>query len=149
MKYSIDKSALVLHSAEKMFALVNDVQSYPLFLPWCADSAVLSSSPGEVKASLTVAKGGFQQQLTTRNVIAPPSSILMSLVTGPFHSLAGEWRFQSLADNACRVSLTLEFEFSNALARVTFGPVFSHAANTMVDAFCQRADRLYGKGSLD
>jgi ribosome-associated toxin RatA of RatAB toxin-antitoxin module len=76
-----------------------------------------------------------------------PEAIEMQLVDGPFRNLSGRWHFRPLQDNACKVILTLDFEFSGSLARMTFGPIFNQAANTMVDAFCRRADAVYGKGS--
>lgn len=143
MPHQIDKSALVMHSAERMFALVNDIVRYPEFLPWCADAEVHHQNDAEITASLEVARGGIRQRLTTCNQLVSPQTINMKLVEGPFQNLKGTWRFQSLADDACKVILSLEFEFSGSLSRMTFGPVFSQAANSMVDAFCRRADELY------
>lgn len=143
MSHQIEKTALVMHSAERMFHLVNDVARYPDFLPWCAGAEIHERSPEQIMASLDVAKGGVQHRLTTRNQLAAPEVIEMTLVDGPFRNLRGHWRFQSLDVNACKVILRLEFEFSGSLARMTFGTVFSQAANTMVDAFCRRADEVY------
>ncbi|MBE03468.1 type II toxin-antitoxin system RatA family toxin [Marinobacter lutaoensis] len=143
MAHQIDKSALVMHSAERMFHLVNDVARYPEFLPWCAGAEVHERDEAQVTASLEIAKGGLRHRLTTRNRLYMPEAIEMNLVDGPFQNLSGRWHFKSLDDNACKVILTLEFEFSGSLSRMTFGPVFSQAANTLVDAFCRRADQLY------
>lgn len=143
MAHQIDKSALVMHSAERMFHLVNDVARYPEFLPWCAGAEVHERDEAQVTASLEIAKGGLRHRLTTRNRLYMPETIEMNLVDGPFQNLSGRWHFKSLDDNACKVILTLEFEFSGSLSRMTFGPVFSQAANTLVDAFCRRADQLY------
>ena len=143
MPQQIDKSALVMHSAERMFHLVNDIARYPEFLPWCAGAEVHRADADEVMASLEVAKGGVRQRLTTRNRLLVPEAIEMNLVDGPFSNLAGRWHFRELDDNACKVILTLEFEFSGTLSRMTFGTIFSQAANTMVDAFCRRADDIY------
>ncbi len=143
MAHQIDKSALVMHSAARMFALVNDISRYPEFLPWCASTEVLQQDDSEITASLEVARGGIRQRLTTQNQLVAPQTINIKLVDGPFQSLRGTWHFQALADDACKVILRLEFEFSGALSRMTFGPVFSQAANTMVDSFCRRADELY------
>lgn len=143
MAHQIDKSALVMHSAARMFALVNDISRYPEFLPWCASTKVHQQDDSEITASLEVARGGIRQRLTTQNQLMAPQTINMKLVDGPFQSLRGTWHFQALADDACKVILRLEFEFSGALSRMTFGPVFSQAANTMVDSFCRRADELY------
>ncbi|MEX2476427.1 type II toxin-antitoxin system RatA family toxin [Marinobacter sp.] len=143
MPHQIDKTALVMHSAERMFHLVNDIARYPEFLPWCASTEIHQQDEAQITASLEVAKGGIRQRLTTRNQLQQPETIDMNLVDGPFRNLSGRWHFQPLDDNACKVILTLEFEFSGSLSRMTFGPVFSQAANTMVDAFCRRADEVY------
>jgi ribosome-associated toxin RatA of RatAB toxin-antitoxin module len=143
MPHQIDKTALVMHSAERMFHLVNDVARYPEFLPWCARTEIHDQSAELITASMDIAKGGIRHRLTTRNQLQAPEIIDITLVDGPFRNLAGRWHFKPLDDNASKVILTLEFEFSGSLARMTFGQVFSQAANTMVDAFCRRADQLY------
>ncbi|WP_375170976.1 type II toxin-antitoxin system RatA family toxin [Marinobacter sp.] len=146
MPHQIDKSALVMHSAERMFHLVNDVARYPEFLPWCANTRIHDQNAEQVTASMEIAKGGVRHTLTTRNQLQKPEAIEMSLVDGPFRNLAGRWHFKPLSETACKVILTLEFEFSGSLSRMAFGPVFSQAAATMVDAFCKRADELYAGG---
>lgn len=143
MPHQIDKSALVMHSAERMFALVNDIARYPEFLPWCSAAEVHRLETDEVTASLEIARGGIRHRLTTRNQMEAPSTIHMKLVDGPFQNLRGRWHFKPLDDSACKVILSLEFEFSGSLSRMTFGSVFKQAANTMVDAFCRRADEVY------
>lgn len=143
MAHQIDKTALVMHSAERMFELVNDIARYPEFLPWCADAEIVDETGEHITASLEIAKGGIRHRLTTRNQLCMPEVIEMNLVDGPFRNLSGRWHFKPLDDNACKVILSLEFEFSGSLSRMTFGTVFSQAANTMVDAFCRRADELY------
>ncbi|SET76327.1 MULTISPECIES: type II toxin-antitoxin system RatA family toxin [Marinobacter] len=143
MAHQIDKSALVMHSAERMFALVDDIARYPDFLPWCAGAEVHERTGAQVVASLEVAKGGMRHRLTTRNELLSPQRIDMKLVDGPFRDLEGRWHFNPLDENACKVTLQLSFEFSGTLSRMTFGPVFSQAANTMVEAFCRRANEIY------
>lgn len=143
MAHVIDKSALVMHSAERMFDVVNDIPRYPEFLPWCAGAEVHDVSGDQLTASLDVAKGGVRHRFTTRNELLVPERIDMVLVDGPFRDLRGQWHFRALSDSACKVVLQLEFEFSGKLARMAFGPVFSQAANTMVEAFCRRADQLH------
>ncbi len=149
MAHQIDKSALVMHSAERMFAVVDDIPSYPDFLPWCAGAQVHERTDTQVLASLDVAKGGIRHRLTTRNELITPESIEMRLVDGPFRNLRGRWVFKPLDENACKVALQLDFEFSGALARMAFGPLFNHAANTMVEAFCRRADEIYSSALVD
>ena len=115
MPHLIDKTALVMHSAERMFHLVNDVVRYPEFLPWCAGAEIHEQNPEQITASLEIARGGIRHTLTTRNQLLLPDAIEMNLVEGPFRNLTGRWRFKSLNNNACKVILSLEFEFSGSL----------------------------------
>ncbi|MDI9244368.1 type II toxin-antitoxin system RatA family toxin [Marinobacter sp. CHS3-4] len=147
MPHQIDKSALVMHSAERMFHLVNDVARYPEFLPWCASTEIHDESERHITASMDIARGGVRHRVTTQNQLQSPEWIDIRLVDGPFRDLSGRWHFKPLNESACKVILTLEFEFTGSLSRMTFGQVFSHAANTMVDAFCKRADQLYKGGA--
>jgi ribosome-associated toxin RatA of RatAB toxin-antitoxin module len=140
---SIQRSALVAHSAQAMFDLVNDVASYPQFLPGCTDSKVLHASNESMKASLLVAKAGIKQWFTTHNELVDGQKINMELVDGPFRSLTGGWTFSSLSENACKIELNLEFEFSNKLVEMAFGKVFNNLASSMVTAFTERARSVY------
>lgn len=142
---SINKSALVPHSAADMFALVDDVSSYADFLPWCGGSNELSRNDDEVKASVTIAHSGLNKSFTTLNRLQKNKLIEMNLIDGPFKYLHGFWRFEPLAEDACKISLDLEYEFSNRLIGMALGPVFSQIANALVDSFCQRAEVVYGK----
>jgi ribosome-associated toxin RatA of RatAB toxin-antitoxin module len=143
MSLSIHRSAWVMHSSDQMFSLVNDVTSYPIFLPWCARSRVLEDGNGLMVAQLEVSKGAVKQSFTTRNDYSDPSKIVMNLVDGPFSRLSGEWRFVSLDSEASKVELLLEFDLKKSLSRVAFGAIFNQAANSMVDAFCARAKVVY------
>jgi ribosome-associated toxin RatA of RatAB toxin-antitoxin module len=127
-----------------MYALVNDVASYPQFLPWCSATEVLESDETRMRASMTVAKGGISQQFITCNTLQAGQSIVMDLEQGPFSRLHGVWHFKALTDKACKISLDLTFDYAGPLVRATLGPLFNQAANTLVDAFCQRAKQLYG-----
>jgi len=144
MTLSINRSALVMHSSERMHALINDIASYPQFLPWCSGAQVLEDGEGFMLASLEVSKGRVKQSFTTRNDLSVEGRILMSLVDGPFSHLKGIWDFTILQDNACKVALHLEFEMKRNITKMAFGAVFNQAANNMVDAFCSRADQVYG-----
>lgn len=141
----ISRSALVPFRADQMFALVDDIDRYQEFLPWCGSSSVLARDEDEVRASILVQKGGFAKSFTTRNRLQLNKMIEMRLLEGPFRHLEGFWRFDSLGEDACKVSLDLEFEFSNRIIDVTFGPIFSQIVNSLVDAFMQRAMQVYGK----
>lgn len=133
----------MLHTAEQMFDLVNDVESYPQFLPWCSGTTLLESTDTTMQASLMVAKAGLKYSFTTRNEHERPGKIRIELVEGPFSSLSGVWLFQPLSDEACKVSLSLQFDFSGKLTSLAMGKVFNQMAVTMVDAFVSRADQIY------
>ena len=141
---TIHKSALVPYSAEQMYNLVDDVHAYPDFLPWCGASKEISRNEEEVEASLDIAHSGIHKSFTTRNRLQPGQSIEMQLVEGPFKYLNGVWRFETLGDAGSKVGLDLEFEFSSKLLGMTFGPVFSKIASSLVDAFIKRAQKVYG-----
>lgn len=143
----ISKSALVSYSPVEMFNIVDDVDAYPQFLPWCSDAKVLSRDQDQVKAMVEINHSGIRKAFTTRNLLQSGKMIEIELVDGPFKHLHGYWRFEALAESACKVSLDLEYEFSNKLLSMAVGPVFSHIANSLVDAFCQRAAVLHGKRS--
>lgn len=144
---TVERSALVWFSAQRMYDLVNDVASYPHFLPWCDAAQVLQQEEDWMLACLTVAKGGVRHQFTTRNQLIHPAEIHMELVDGPFKHLQGRWRFLELNRDACKVELNLSFELAGRLAGLALGPVFGQAANSMVDAFCNRARQLYGRAA--
>ncbi|MCC2607345.1 type II toxin-antitoxin system RatA family toxin [Planctobacterium marinum] len=140
---AVNRSALVPYSAAKMYDLVNDVTQYPQFLPGCEDARILEQEEQLMVASLLVSKAGVKQWFTTRNELTKDSAISMNLQDGPFKQLTGGWRFTELAENACKIELELEFEFSNSLAQLAFGKVFSTLANNMVKAFTERAKEIY------
>ena len=144
MTTRIQRSALLPYPAQALYDLVNDVASYPQFLPWCSASEILEASETHMLASLEVAKGSIGQRFVTRNVLQPGQRIEMNLQEGPFTSLNGVWEFKALGDKACKISLDLTFDYAGPLVRATLGPLFNQATNTMVDAFCQRAKQLYG-----
>ncbi|MDH2432212.1 type II toxin-antitoxin system RatA family toxin [Pokkaliibacter sp. MBI-7] len=142
---TVDRSALVMHSAASMFDIVNDVAAYPQFLPWCSATRIISVTDEEMVASVDVSKGGLKYTFTTRNRLQRPAFIQLELVEGPFRQLTGKWDFKELNEQACKVSLSLSFDFANKLAGMAMGKVFNQIATTMVEAFCKRAEVLYGK----
>ena len=140
----IARSAIVEHTAQQMFAVVDDIESYPRFLPWCAAAKVEKRTPSSVRATLTVGLRGLRQSFTTQNELRPGESMHMRLVKGPFRRFAAAWRFKPLSSEACAVEFSLEYEMAGPLARV-LEPLFDHIADTLVDAFVRRAAELYGK----
>jgi len=145
---TVQRNAILTYSAQAMFDLVNDIEAYPQFLPWCCKAVVHNRSAAAVEASLEIAKGGVHKTFRTRNVLLPAKKIEMHLLEGPFKHLYGIWEFESLADSACKVSLKLDFEFSNALMQMAIGALFNQIANTLLDAFCHRAKQLYGSNHV-
>ncbi len=142
----IQRNALVHYSPAEMFKLVNDVDAYASFLPWCRSSRILSQQDNEIVASVEIAKGVLNKTFTTRNTLTPDKRIDMELVDGPFKTLQGYWQFDALkTDNACKVSLELEFEFDSAMISIAAKPIFTQIATTLVDAFCKRAVEVYGE----
>jgi ribosome-associated toxin RatA of RatAB toxin-antitoxin module len=139
----IKHKAEVIYSPEQMYSLVNAVENYPEFLPWCKAVDVLSQTPDEIQATLHLARGGLHKSFTTRNRLQPGKMIEVTLVAGPFKHLQGVWLFEALPQGS-RVSLNLDFEFSNKLLSLAVGPLFQQIANTLVDSFCKRAAQLYG-----
>lgn len=142
---AIHKSAIVPYTAEQMFALVENINDYPQFLPWCKNAQVLIQRGAEVEASITLARGTLEKTFTTTNTLRKNEAIEMRLLRGPFSRLHGQWRFQALGNGGCKVSLDMHFEFSNHLLRLTVGPVFTQIVNALIDAFIKRAVDLYGK----
>ena len=146
----ISRTALVPYSAEQMYQLVNDVQSYPQFLPGCTGSRILESTPGQMTAAVDVSKAGISKTFTTRNQLTSNQSILMSLVDGPFKKLIGGWKFTPLSQDACRIEFHLDFEFTNKLIELAFGRVFKELAANMVQAFTVRAkEAIRASGLLE
>ncbi|WP_298441248.1 SRPBCC family protein [uncultured Ferrimonas sp.] len=139
----INRSALVRFSAAQMYALVNDVASYPKFLPGCVGSKVLEQAENQMVASVAVSKVGISHSFTTCNTLVENQSISMALQDGPFKALSGGWVFTPLRDDACKVELSLQFEFSSPLVAKAFGRVFSEVAQNMVQAFTERAKDVY------
>ncbi|MBK8638097.1 MAG: type II toxin-antitoxin system RatA family toxin [Chromatiaceae bacterium] len=139
----VSKSALVHHSAAQMFQLVRDVEAYPGFLPWCQATRILSREEGRLCAELVVARMGIRQTFSTCNRFVEDEWMELDLLDGPFKYMRGRWSFLSLREDACKVALTMDFEFAGALIDKAFGAVFHQIANSLVDAFCKRADEVY------
>ena len=135
---------LVGHSAQQMFELVDAVEAYPEFLPWCDRAQVLHRDEATTRATLHINYRGAKQSFTTENAKEPPGRMAVRLVEGPFRALDGEWRFTALGLDACKIDFRLRYEFSSRILERLIGPVFSFIANSMVDAFVKRAEKVYG-----
>jgi ribosome-associated toxin RatA of RatAB toxin-antitoxin module len=141
----IARSAIVEHCAADMYALVEDIEAYPRFLPWCAAATVEERRPGATRASLTAGFGRVRQSFSTRNENVPGAAIDMHLVEGPFREFAAQWRFVPLAPRACRIEFAMRYEFSSPGLGKLLAPLFERIADTMVDAFARRADEIHGR----
>ncbi|MGZ5819779.1 MAG: type II toxin-antitoxin system RatA family toxin [Burkholderiaceae bacterium] len=140
----VHKSVLVGYSAEQMFALVDRVEDYPKFLPWCGTVDVQRQADNKLLATIQINYHGIKQTFTTQNTNVPPVSMQMKLVEGPFKQLEGTWIFRSLRSDACKIEFDLHYEFSSKVLEKLIGPVFGKIADSFVDSFCQQADHVYG-----
>jgi ribosome-associated toxin RatA of RatAB toxin-antitoxin module len=141
---SARKSVLVPYSATEMFELVDRIDAYPEFLPWCGGAHVIEAHDGGKTARIDIDYHGVRAHFTTDNANRPAESIVVTLKDGPFRHLHGQWRFVPLAADACKVEFELAYEFTTHLLEKVVGPVFSHIANTLIDAFVRRAESVYG-----
>lgn len=144
---TITKSVLIWYSPAEMYRLVTDVDQYSKFLPWCNQARVVSSDASGMVAEIGISLAGIHQTFTTRNQHVPDRQVAIKLINGPFSRLDGEWNFMPIGDGserACRVELTLNYGFDNAILGKLVGPVFDKIASSMVDAFIKRAKQVYG-----
>jgi ribosome-associated toxin RatA of RatAB toxin-antitoxin module len=139
----VQKSVLVGYSAQQMFALVDRVEDYPLFLPWCGGVEVKERSENRLVATINIQYRGVRQSFTTENINMPPVQMKMNLVEGPFRQLDGLWTFTALREDACKVQFDLHYEFSSRLLEQLIGPVFNMIATSFIDSFTKRAEQVY------
>lgn len=139
----VQKSVLVNYSAKQMFDLVDRVEDYPQFLPWCGGSEVKRRDELVTVATIEIDYLQVKQSFTTENTKQAPHLMHIKLLNGPFKQLDGSWRFTELNPTACKIEFSLHYEFSNRLLEIILGPVFSHIANSLVDAFVLRAEKIY------
>ena len=139
----VEKSVLVAHPPERMFELVDKIEDYPLFLPWCGGTTLRSRDVHSTVATIHIAYMGIRQSFTTENTKEAPHHMRIRLQDGPFSKLEGDWRFLALGAEACKIELRLDYTFSSRVLEAVLAPVFSHITNTFVDAFVRRADALF------
>jgi ribosome-associated toxin RatA of RatAB toxin-antitoxin module len=140
----VEKTVLIEQSAQRMFELVDRCEDYPAFLPWCSRTEVKFRDEHKTVGTLHINYHSVKSSFTTENSKVFPVSMSIRLVDGPFRHLEGSWHFKPLAENACKIEFQLHYEFSSKLFEKVIGPVFSHIANTFVDAFVKRASQVYG-----
>jgi ribosome-associated toxin RatA of RatAB toxin-antitoxin module len=141
--HKVEKTVLVMHSAEQMFALVDAVEDYPKFLPWCGGVDLHECTETNTSATLHINYHGLKQNFSTQNSKVFPSSMQIKLKDGPFKHLDGSWRFIELKANACKIEFRLNYAFENSMLEKIIAPVFNHIAATFVDGFVARADKVY------
>jgi ribosome-associated toxin RatA of RatAB toxin-antitoxin module len=139
----VKKSVLVPYAAAQMFELVDRVELYPRFLPWCGGAQILEQAENRKTARIDIDYHGVRAHFTTDNVNRPPESIVITLKDGPFRHLHGEWRFRALGEHGCKVEFDLAYEFATPLLDKVIGPVFNHIAGTFIDAFVKRAETVH------
>jgi ribosome-associated toxin RatA of RatAB toxin-antitoxin module len=135
----IKHSAIIAQPPGRVFEVINDIESYPRFLPWCTHAKILSRTEREIVATVGVRKGPLHGEFTTRNELEPDRRISMQLVSGPFRTLEGEWLLSPIGENGCRAELHMRFAFKNALSTLLFEQKFGETMTSLVDAFVTRA----------
>lgn len=141
----VKKSRIAPFTCAQMYKLVNEVEHYAQFLPYCSESKVHHRDQDEVQATLVIGAAGLSKSFTTRNCLQENKMIEIRLVDGPFTHLEGYWRFDAV-DGGCKISFDLEFEFAGRMISMMLGPVFEQVTDKMVDAFCDRAEAMYDPG---
>jgi ribosome-associated toxin RatA of RatAB toxin-antitoxin module len=140
----VHKTVLVEYSPSQMFDLVDKVEEYHAFLPWCGGTALHQRDERATVATIRIDFMGIKQSFTTENVKNFPIEMNINLLEGPFTHMQGHWKFKALGESACRIDFELSYHFSNPLMESILSPVFSHIASTFVDAFVLRAEEVYG-----
>lgn len=140
----VNKSVLVAYPARRMFALVDAVEKYPEFLPWCGGTELIFRDALLTRATIRINYHGIRQSFSTENAKREPHLIQIELIEGPFRTLEGRWRFTDLGGDGCKIELSLRYEFASRMLDKLVGPVFGYIANNLVDAFVKRARSIYG-----
>lgn len=140
----VEKSVLILRTPAQMFELVDRVEDYPQFLPWCGGIELISRTADHTAARIHIRYRGIKAHFATENAKEPPHLMKLAFREGPFRRLDGSWRFTALGDNGCKVEFRLHYEFSSAVLEKVLGPVFGYIVNTFVDSFVKRAHHVYG-----
>ena len=143
----VKRSALVALPPGRLFALINDIESYPQFLPWCSHAQVLSRTDREIVATIGVHRGPLRGEFTTRNELEPDHRVTMRLVKGPFTMLEGEWRITPAGEGSM-VELALRFQFKHALSALLLENKFSEMIGSLVDAFVARSRAMQPAAGL-
>lgn len=146
---TVEKSVLLPYSAQSVFEIIDRIEDYPGFLPWCDGTEVQRPEQGAITATIRIAFKGLRQQFTTHNrhrepANAAPGTITMELIEGPFTHLDGDWTIESLSESACKVSFRLDYQMRSGLLGRALSPIFGQIASTFIDAFVKEAERRFG-----
>lgn len=139
----VEKSVLIMRTPAQMFELVDRVEDYPQFLPWCGGTDLISRTADHTAARIHINYHGIKAQFATENAKDPPHVMKIAFREGPFKRLEGSWRFTALGEAGCKVEFRLDYEFSSTILEKVLGPVFSHIVKTFVDSFVKRANHVY------
>jgi len=145
----VNHSVLVEFTPEQMFSLVDSVEQYPEFLPWCGNTTLIHRDSKTTRATIFINYHGIRQSFTTENIKCAPAEMLLRLIAGPFRSFQGNWRFIDLAGRGCKIEMHLRYEFAGRVLDKIIGPVFHHIASTLVEAFVKRAGQVYSSKSVN
>lgn len=140
----VEKSALVEHTPAEMFELVDRVEDYPQFLPWCGGTELIERTAEKTVATIRINYHGLKLHFSTENAKQPVTGMSMKLRDGPFKRMEGGWRFTALGEHACKIEFRLDYEFSSKLVQKTLGPMFGRITDAFVDSFVKRARQAYG-----
>lgn len=140
----VNQSLIVEFTPTQMFALVDAVEDYPRFLPWCSGATLIHRHAASTRATLSINYRGIRRNFTTENIKREPAEMRIRLIEGPFSQLDGSWLFTPLAGRGCKIEFKLHYEFAGRVLDRLVNPVFHHIASTLVDAFVKRAEQVYG-----
>jgi len=144
----VSQSVLVEFTPAQMFSLVDTVEDYPKFLPWCGGATLVHRDAANTRATILISYRGIRRSFTTENIKREPVTMQIRLVEGPFKKLDGSWRFTDLAGRGCKIEFRLHYEFAGRLLDRLISPVFDHIAGTLVQAFVKRAGQIYGNSAV-
>ena len=137
---TVRKSVIVARPAATMYALVDDCERYPEFLPWCSGAVIHERTPSFARVTLAIDYHGLKSSISTINRNDPPELIHLDFAAGPFDHFHGHWRFVPIGAEGCRVEFALDYSFSNRAIEKVLSPVFGHIVETLVDRFVERAE---------
>ena len=138
----INKSETINVNIEMIFNLINNVDNYQNFLPWCSNSKIISHDTNIMVAEIEISKSFVNWKFTTENSYQKNHIINLKLLDGPFSHLKGFWKFYKVDGHNTDVKLYLEYEFDNKLIEMSIKPVFYSIMSSILDSFISEAFKL-------